>query len=162
MVLKYAPLSAQICPRFPLLSPSCETLKPNAVLRWGKTHPDCFECIYQEDPLRQYIMLMSRSVFSMLPSPEYFLDRFIHSEGCTSSLGPEGRLLFCSVFLVVRWLPTMLMPCTLAWRTETCVPVALCLEATSNLVFGCLLNWATSLSLCFSVCVLEARNEAWP
>ena len=49
----------------------------------------------------------------------------------------------------------------LAWRTETCVPVALCLEATSNLVFGCLLTWATGLSLCFSVCALEARNEAW-
>lgn len=44
---------------------------------------------------------------------------------------------------------------------ETCVPVALCLEATSNLVFGCFLSWATGLSLCFSVCALEARNEAW-
>lgn len=61
---------------------------------WGKPHPDCFECICQEDPWRQYIMLMSRSVFFSVSLPRIFSWQiYTLCQGCMSSLDPEGPLL---------------------------------------------------------------------
>lgn len=93
--------------------------------------------------------------FPMLPSPDYFLDRFIRAaKAMRPALLPKGLCCLLRFCRRRQLLPlTATSPYTLARGTSPLVPVTHSGPwSTSKSGFGCLLTQATGLSLCFSVC----------
>lgn len=113
-VLEHAPLSAQICHPFPLLSPSCEILKHNALLRLRQTTPRLLwmhlsgrslKTVHHADvQICFFLCFLAQNIFL---TDLYALSRLY-------VLPWPRRTAARTVSLEVRWLPTMLTPCTLA------------------------------------------------